>query len=63
VYDFRKVDSPIKALLEDKVVSISKRKSISRRLAAVIDRAISPKLEDRYPTATEMKEALEEAQN
>ena len=62
VYDFPEKANPYKVILEGKVVPIAKRKTgIPKEIAAVIDKAISPKPQNRYPTAMEMKKALAQA--
>ena len=62
VYDFPRGVEPLRVVLEQKIVPIGQRKrNIPKKVATVIDKAISAKPTDRYPTATEMKRALEEA--
>ena len=59
VYDFQSGTDPLLAILEGRVIPISKRRNLPKKLAAVIDKAISPEMEDRYQTAMEMKKELE----
>lgn len=61
VYDYRHGTDPIAVILEGKVVPIGRRRDLPKKLAAAIDKAISPEPKDRYQTAAEMKNALEKA--
>jgi hypothetical protein len=59
VYNIQYGTDPLLAILEGKVIPISKRRNLPKQLVAVIDKAISPEMEDRYQTAIEMKKELE----
>ncbi len=62
VYDFRRGVDPIRTILDGKLISIKKRGvKIPGSVARVIDKSISVKPEDRYPTAVEMYDALKNA--
>jgi hypothetical protein len=61
-HDFPPGKDPAKVVLEADVVPIRKRDpSISKELAAVIDRALATQPEARYPDAREMRKALARA--
>ncbi|MCW3998651.1 MAG: serine/threonine protein kinase [Candidatus Bathyarchaeota archaeon] len=58
VYDLEKVDDPLKAVLEDKIVPLSQRRQVPSDVADVIEKALSPEVETRFQNAAEMREAL-----
>jgi len=60
--DFAKGKDPIDVILNSGVIPIRKRDpQIPAKVAEVIDRALSDEPSDRYPTAAEMRAALEKA--
>lgn len=60
VYDFESVADPCIAILKDKVVPIRKRKvRLPEPVAAVIDKAVAPDMNQRFQTAAEFREALQ----
>jgi serine/threonine protein kinase len=57
--DFRQGRDPIEIILHGGTVPIRKRAaSVPRNVAEVIDRALSERVQDRYPTAAERRQAL-----
>jgi eukaryotic-like serine/threonine-protein kinase len=58
--NFRRGKDPMDIVLHDPIIPIRERdSSIPRKVAKVIDRALSNKVKDRYQDASEMKKALE----
>lgn len=58
VYAIGSVDDPLKAILEDKIIPLSKRRDLPQNITAVIEKALNPEPEMRYQTATEMRRAI-----
>ena len=61
VYDLNRGEDPLVAILAGKVIPIRKRRNVPKKLAAVIDKSLSPEAKDRYQTAIEMKKDLQKA--
>lgn len=62
VYDFPQGMEPLRVVIEGKVVPMGQRKKkVPAKIAAVIDKAVSSRGDDRYSTAKEMKKALQKA--
>lgn len=62
VYDFESVADPCIAVLKDKIVPIRKRGlQLPQALTAAIDKAIAPDMRQRFQTAAQFREALQEA--
>ena len=60
VYDFENVADPCLAILQDKLVPIRKRRpDVPEPVAAVIEKAMAPDMNQRFQTAAEFREALE----
>jgi hypothetical protein len=59
VYDFKSVNDPLKAILEDKIIPLSDCVTLPKNIASVIEKALNPDPEMRYQTAAEMRSALE----
>ncbi len=49
----------MRVVLEGRVVPIGRRRIIPKKLAAVIDKSISPEMKHRYKSAVEMKRDLD----
>jgi serine/threonine-protein kinase len=62
VYNFSRKKDPFLMIIEDAPVPVQERnKNVPKKLAEVINKAISKKPDDRFESAREMKEALERA--
>jgi eukaryotic-like serine/threonine-protein kinase len=62
VYDFEKDAEPLRAILDDKIIPIRKRRELPTKLTEIIDRAIASDPEKRYANAGDMRKALKRAQ-